>query len=177
MRSHQILSPAGFLGLALLGVCSCTGTASARDSKGRLSSWDNLKSLTAGQEIRVVMNNMKSYQGEFESLSDGELKLREEAGEQTLARQGISRISQRRGQGHRVRNLLIGAAAGAGVGLAIGLHSWLRFRNCTEGPAFGCSYPGNPHLAETLTPSGALAGAAVGAAIPTGRWHGIYRAR
>ena len=177
MKSLRMHSAAGLLVLALLGVCFSTGTARGKDSKGRLSSWEDLQSLTSGQEIRVVMNNMKSYQGEFESLSDGELKLREEAGEQTLARQGISRISQRRGQGHRVRNLLIGAAAGAGVGLAIGLHSWLRFRNCTEGPAFGCSYPGNPHLAETLTPSGALAGAAAGAAIPTGRWHGIYRAR
>jgi hypothetical protein len=175
MKSLRMLSPAGLLVLALLGACFSTGTASGQDSKGRLSSWDNLKSLTPGQEIRVIMNNVKSYQGEFESLSDGGITLRQAAGEQTLARKDVLRVS-RKGQDHHARNALIGVVVGAGAGLWIGLTPY-RGRNCTEGPEFSCGYPPNPHLAEGLTPLGALAGGVVGAVIPTGRWHDIYRAR
>jgi hypothetical protein len=168
-------SLAGFLVLALLGACFSTGTASGQDSKGGLSSWHNLKSLTPGQEIRVVMNNVKSYQGEFESFSDDGITLRQAAGEQTLARKDVLRVS-RKGQDHRTRNAVIGAVVGAGAGLWIGLTPY-RGRNCTQGPEFQCGYPPNPHLAEGLTPAGALAGAVVGAVIPTGGWHDIYRAR
>ncbi len=112
MKSVQTLSPASFLVLALLAACFSTGVASGQDSKGRSSSWDNLKGLRPGQEIRVVMNNVKSYQGEFESLSDGGITLRQPAGEQTLARNDILRVSSK-GQKHRARNALIGTVVGA----------------------------------------------------------------
>jgi hypothetical protein len=177
MKSLRTLSRVGFLVLALLGACFNTGTATGQDSNGRSSSWDNLKSLTPGREIRVVMNNVKSYQGEFESLSDDGITLREAAGELTLARKDILRVSQKIGQNHRGRNALIGVVLGAGGGLAIGLGPYYIQRNCTEGPAFHCGYPPNPHLAEALTPVGGLAGAAIGAVVRTGGWHDVYRAR
>jgi hypothetical protein len=176
MKSLRMLSPAGFLVLALLGACFSTGTASGQDSKGRSSSWDNLKSLTPGQEIRVVMNNVKSYQGAFESLSDDGITLRQAAGEQTLARKDVLRVSQKIGQDHRGRNALIGTVAGAGAGLVVGLTPYMIQRNCTEGPAFNCGYPPNPHRAEALTPVGGLAGAVIGTVVPTGGWHDVYRA-
>jgi hypothetical protein len=176
MKSLPTLSLAGFLLLALLGACFSTGTASGQDSKGRSSSWDNLKSLTPGQEIRVVMSNVKSYQGEFESLSDGGITLRQAAGEQTLARKDILRVSQKIGQDHGVRNALIGMVLGAGAGLVVGLTPYMIQKNCTEGPAFNCGYPPNPHRAEALTPVGGLAGAVIGAVVPTGGWHDVYRA-
>jgi hypothetical protein len=177
MKSLRTLSRAGLLVLALLGASFSTGTASGQDSKGRSSSWDNLKSLTPGQEIRVVMNNVKSFQGEFESLSDDGITLREAAGEQTLARKDVLRVSQKIGQNHRGRNALIGMVVGAGTGLVIGLTPYMIQRNCTEGPAFHCGYPPNPHLAEALTPVGGLAGAGIGAQESTGGWHDVYRAR
>jgi hypothetical protein len=176
MKSLRTLSPAGFLVLALLGACFSTGTASGHDSKGRSSSWDNLKSLTPGQEIRVVMNNVKSYQGKFESLSDGGITLRQAAGEQTLARKDILRVS-RKGQSHQTRNAVIGAFVGAGAGLVIGLGPYYVERNCTEGPDFNCGYPPNPDWVKVLTPVGVLAGAVIGATVPTGGWHDVYRAR
>ncbi len=178
MKSVRTLSLASFLVLALLAACFSTGTASGHDSEGRSSSWDNLKSLTPGQEIRVVMNNAKSYQGEFESLTDGGITLRLAAGEQTLARNDILRVSSK-GQKHRARNALIGAAVGAGAGLVIGLaanHVIWSHTNCTEGPAFGCGYPPNPHWGIILTPVGGLAGAIIGGLVPTGGWHDVYRA-
>ena len=178
MNSLRTRSSAGFLGLALLGACFSTGTASGQDSKGRSSRWDNLQSLTPGQEIRVQMNNDKSYQGEFESLRNDGITLREAAGEQTLARKDVLRVSQRKGQNHRARNVLIGMAVGAGLGLAAGLTAnsiiWSH-ANCTLGPAFSCGYPPNPHWALIGTPVVGLAGAAIGGAIPTGGWRDIYR--
>jgi hypothetical protein len=124
----------GFLVLALLGVGFGSGVASGKGSKGRLTSWDNLKSLTQGQEIRVEMSNDKTYKGEFESLSDEGITLRQPAGEETLARKDISRISQMIGQNHRRRNALIGAIAGASLGLGAGLgadHVIWSHANCT----------------------------------------------
>ena len=176
MRSLRTPSPAGFLVLALLAACFSAGAASGQESKGRSSSWDNLKSLTLGQEIRVVMKNVKSYQGEFESLTDDGITLRQAAGEQTLARKDVLRVS-RKGQSHGTRNAVIGAVVGAGAGLVIGLAPYFVQRNCTEGPAFNCGSPPNPHYVAILTPVGFLAGAIIGAVVPTGRWHEVYRAR
>ena len=180
MKSLRLLSSIGFLLLALLGACFSTGTASGQDPQGRSSSWDNLKSLTLGQEIRVVMNNVKSYQGAFESLNDDGMTLRQAAGEQTLARKDVLRASQKIGRDHGVRNTLVGMAVGAGAGLATGLtanHVIWSHVNCTEGPLFGCAGPPNPHWGEILTPVGGLAGAIIGGVLPTGGWHDVYRAR
>ena len=180
MKSLQTLLPAGLLVLALLAACFNTGTANGQDSNGRSSSWDNLKSLRAGQEIRVVMNNFKFYQGEFESLSDDGITLRQAAGEHTLARKDVLRASQKIGRDHGVRNTLVGMAVGAGAGLATGLtanHVIWSHVNCTEGPLFGCAGPPNPHWGEILTPVGGLAGAIIGGVLPTGGWHDVYRAR
>ncbi|MGA3324739.1 MAG: hypothetical protein ABSF45_09715 [Terriglobia bacterium] len=168
MKSLRTLSSAGFLVLALLAASFNTWTASGQDSKGRLSNWDNLKSLTPGQEIRVQMNSDKSYQGGFESLSNDGITLRQPAGEQTLARKDISRISQMNGQNHRARNVLIGTVIGAGLGLAAGLETdhviWSHV-----------APPTNPHWALIGTPVVAGTGALIGAVIPTGRSRDIYR--
>ncbi len=179
MKFLRTLSPASFLLLALLGACFSACAATARDSKGQLSNWDNLKSLTPGQEVRVVMNNVKSYQGKFESLSDDGITLRQAAGEQMLPRKDVLRVSWK-GQSHRRRNVLIGTVVGAGLGLGAGLgadHVISSNANCTGGPAFGCGNPPNPHWALIGTPVVASVGAVVGAVMPTGGWHDVYRAR
>jgi len=144
----------------------------AADPQPANASWDNLKTLRPGQEIRVVLKDAKYYQGEFQALSDDGVMLRQRAGEKTLNRQDILRVSSK-AQMHRERNALIGTAIGAGAGLGIGAaadHS----QNCSKaslGPCF-------PNLGkEVATPLGVLVGAVVGAVIPTGGWHDIYRAR
>jgi len=176
MKSLRTLSPAALLVLALLAACFSTGAASGQDSKGRSSHWDHLKSLTPGEEIHVVTKNFQRYQGEFRSLSDDGMTLRQAAGEQTLERTDVLRVFAK-GKSHRARNATIGAVIGAGAGLGIGLIPYHVQRNCTLGPAFHCGYPPNPHLLEALTPLGALAGAVIGAVLPTGGWHTVYRAR
>ena len=123
-----------------------------------------------------MTKNFKRYQGEFRSLSDDGITLRQAAGEQTLKRTEVLRVFAK-GKSHRARNAVSGAFIGAGAGLMIGLGPYYVHRNCTEGPAFACGYPPNPHLVEGLIPVGALAGAVIGAAMPTGRWHTVYRGR
>jgi hypothetical protein len=177
MKSLRMLLPARYLVLALLGACFSAGIASGQDSKGRLSSWDNLKSLMRGQETLVVMNDVKSHQGKFESFSDSGIALRQKEGDLTLARKDILRVSQKIGQTHLKRNVLTGMFVGATTGVVIGLTHYYRFSNCTEGSAFFCGDPPNLHLLEWLTPVGALAGAEIGGLLSPGGWHEIYRAR
>jgi hypothetical protein len=176
MKPLRTLSPAGFLVLLLLRTCFSAGTTSGQDSKGSPRSWDNLKSLTPGQEVRVVMKNVLSYRGKFESLSDGGITLRQAAREQTLSRKDILRVSLKTGQDHQVRNMLIGMVVGAGAGVVIGLGPYYVHRNCTEGPLFNCGSPPNARWVKVLTPVGGVAGMAIGAWIPTGGWYDIYRA-
>jgi hypothetical protein len=177
MKAPRMLSPAGYLVLALLVACFSAGMASGQDSKGQLSSWDNLKSLAPGGETLVVMNDLKSHQGKFESSSDSGITLRQKKGEVTLARKDIFRVSQMVGHNHMTRNAMLGMVVGATAGAAIGLKHYYRPRNCTLGPEFACGYPNNLHLLAWLTPVGGLGGAIVGGFLPTGGWHDVYRAR
>ncbi|HEX5413543.1 MAG TPA: hypothetical protein VFZ27_16945 [Terriglobia bacterium] len=177
MESLRRFSPAGFLVLVILGGCFSAGIASGQDSKKQSSSWDSLKSLTPGQEILVVTNDVKSHKGKFESLSDSGITLRQAKGEQTLARKDVFRVSQKIGQDHLTRNALIGMAVGATAGLVVGLSPYYGQRNCTLGPDFACGNPPNAHLAEALTPVGALAGAETGGLLTSRGWHEVYRAR
>jgi len=156
-----------FLALALSTFGASTPLPGrAVDPQTAAPPWENLKILSRGQEIRVVLDGAQSYQGEFQSSSDTDITLRRSEGDQTLIRRDILRISSK-GEKHRGRNALIGAAVGAGVGLGLGaaadhssqnsivkLHSW--------GLAVGA-------------PLGALLGAGVGALLPTGGWHDVYR--
>ena len=145
----------------------------AADPGAAFATWDNLQSLKPGQEIRIVLNDAKSYQGELQSLSDSGITLRQAAGEQTLARQDILRVSSKT-QKRRLRNALLGAGIGAGAGLGIGAaadHS----QNCSQAGALGPCFKNLGK--EVFTPLGALAGAVVGAVVPAGGWHEVYRAR
>jgi len=143
----------------------------AADPDLPISSWDNLKNLRQGQKIRVVLSDAKSYQGELRRLDDRGITVQQAAGEQTLARQDILRVSAK-AQKHRLRNALLGTAVGAGGGLGIGAAA--DHRSCT-GAGFGPCFPNLGK--EILTPLGAMAGAVVGAVLPTGGWHEVYRAR
>jgi hypothetical protein len=125
--------------------------------------WENLKQLSPRQEVKVVQNDAKSFQGNFQSVSDEAIVLHLAAGDQTFPKQNVLRISVQ-GQGHRIRNALIGAAIGAGVGLGIGA------ANDNPNGLF-------PNISkEVFTPVGGLIGAIAGALVPTRGWHEIYRA-
>ena len=91
-----------------------------------VANWANLKQLSAGQEIQVVLNDAKSYRGRFESVSQDTLMMRLETGEQSFDRKSLLRVSAKAGS-HRLRNAalggLIGIGTGAGIGAAAGKSS------------------------------------------------------
>jgi hypothetical protein len=128
------------------------------------ATWDKLKQLSPGQKVKVVQNDAKSFQGDFQSMSDEAIVLRLAAGDQTFAKEKVLRISAR-GPWHRMRNALIGAGIGAGVGLGVGA--------AADNPNSFLPNIGK----EVFTPVCAIGGAIVGALVPTGGWHDIYRAR
>jgi hypothetical protein len=121
------------------------------------SDWEKLKQLNRGLTIKINLNDAKSYRGELRGSSDEEILVRLISGETTFARQNIRRVSVK-GESHRLRNTLLGAGLGAGFGLGVagGLGGW--------GRVVGAIFFVPP-------------GAGVGAIIPTGRWHEVYRSR
>ena len=98
-------------------------------------SWDNLKQLGSGQQIRIVLNDARSYSGRFQSVSNDGLIVRMGGGAQTFEQQNILRVSTR-GKSHRGRNALIGLAVGAGAGVIVAVASpELGTGKCVRGPA------------------------------------------
>jgi hypothetical protein len=157
------------LGLLFLFLGIAAGIALGEDGANQ-AAWNNLKQLSAGQEIQVVQDGAKSSRGSYRSFTDDAIVMSTAGGEQTISRQGVVRVSSK-GKRHRMRNALIGAGVGAGAGLGIGagLDSADKCANCLKILPNGGK--------EIATPLGAIAGAIVGAVIPSGGWHEIYRAR
>jgi hypothetical protein len=129
-----------------------------------IEQWANLSRVENGSEIRVVVAGGKTLRGFLQSVSPDSLAINATTSREALSRQEIKLVSEKR-PGHRGRNTLIGLAIGAAGGLATGAvidhgdHGWF------------------PNLAKAVfTPIGALVGAVVGVAIPTGGWQVVYRA-
>jgi len=129
------------------------------------SSWDNLSQMKDGQKVRIVLNGAKAYTGEFRSVNETGIVVRGEAGEQVFDRQNVRRVSTK-GISHRGRNALIGAAVAGGIG-AVGGGA------CDYREVIPCGGTG----AAMIGAISAGWGAVVGALIPTGRWHDVYRAQ
>lgn len=123
---------------------------------------DNLKQLRAGQKIEVVDTSMKSLRGPFVSVSEEAITLQVGKSQESIERAKVVRVSVR-DNSHRARNMLIGAAVGAGAGLAITLP--LEIQQSNEGNSLAGTVAGV---------TTALAGAGLGVgALPGNRT--IYR--
>ena len=117
--------------------------------------------------MKVALQNGSATHGKFRSANNTGLMIATEAGEETLSRENIRSVSVKH-NGHRGRHALIGAAIGAGAGLGIGVAI---DNDCTKN-LIVCT--GNKGKA-ILTPAFAVIGAAIGAALPAGRWREVYR--
>jgi hypothetical protein len=131
--------------------------------------WDTVKQLPPGKEVRVTLVDGRKLRGGIQSVTDDTLVLTSKSTE-TLSRATVSKVATK-GKSHRGRNALIGLGIGAVGGLAAGVGF---DHTC---PANGCAFIGKNAGKEVLTPLGALIGVGVGALIPTGLWHDIYRAK
>jgi hypothetical protein len=142
--------------------------AAAAQSPNPKANWANLKSLTIGEEIRVSLQDSKSFRGQLQSVTDDSLIMIAASSQQSLARAQVTRVSTK-GESHRKRNTLIGLGIGAGGGVAIGA-------GIDSGCKSNCWF-GNNIGKEVFTPIGAIIGTIVGVAWPTGGWHEVYRAK
>jgi hypothetical protein len=147
----------------LMLILSTPVAAAATPLRAAKSDWNNLKTLKPGQQIRIVLNDNKIFEGEFQALNDEGITLRHAPGEQTFARKDILRISSHHGvKTHLMRNILIGAAIGVALATPLILannnngwwHSWAWIP--------GVFVPG---------------GAGIGAVVTRAGWHEVYRAR
>jgi hypothetical protein len=134
------------------------------------SNWASVKQLAAGSEIRLNMTDGRKIVGAFQSATDDDLLVQTPRSPQALTRMTIAKVSTK-GRSHRLRNALIGFGGGAGVGLIVGA---VADNGCPKG---GCFPVGKNLGKEVFTPLGALIGVTVGALLPTGGWHELYRAK
>jgi hypothetical protein len=146
------------------------GSVNAAGPKSTQANWDNLKRLAAGDEVHVVLNDGKSYAAKFQSFSDEAIVVRTSAGEQTFSRPDVLRVSAKR-EPHRMRNAIIGAAAGCGAGL--GIAAAYASSQRTDYPYNRYFEVDGPILGAVLGASGA----GLGVALSKGGWYDAYRAR
>jgi hypothetical protein len=133
-------------------------------TQSAIGSWDTLKQLQPGQKIEVVDSHLKKVKGEFVSLTDEAISLRDGKQQQSVTRAEVMRVSVR-DTSHRKRNMILGAAIGGGAALTIGLLANAQASN--EGT--GCD-----GCVAGFAAAAAGGGAALGA-IPSFRT--IYRAK
>lgn len=145
--------------LFLLGLTANLSAQTQHDS------WSNLNRLTSGQKIEVIESSMKHHSGEFVTVTDELLTLKEKGSDVSVKRENVARVSTSSGS-KRVQHTLIGLVAGAGVGAAIGAAS-----GSSHG-FLGGSSRGIAALVGIVI--GAPSGAGVGAALPAHAT--VYRA-
>ena len=148
---------------ALLAATLAT-TAAAQPAKP-IANWANLNQLVTGAEVRVTLANGKALRGFMQRVTPESLAIHATTSQEKLSRPDIRRVELKR-PGHRGRNTLIGLAVGTGVGLAAGAVA-----DSKAGP--GRMFPDSGKV--VLSPLGAIIGAVVGVALPTGGWRGVYR--
>jgi len=136
----------------------------AQQGKSTQANWDNLKGLTPGDDIRIVLNDKKTYRAKFQSVSEEAIVVRLGTGDQTFTRESVLRVSTKV-KSHRLRNAGLGTAVGVGLGAITAAST---SRNDSEARAIGWA---------VLPPAFGAVGAGVGTLLPTGGWHDVYRAR
>lgn len=160
------LKRALYLGLMASIFALLLGVSLGRaEPPGEKANWNNLKNLLSGQEVQVVLTDAKSFQGRFQSVSDEALTVRLASGNKSFGRQTVLRVSSK-GQSHRLRNTALGAGVGFGAGAAIG---------AAAGNPSAIGGRGTTALVGAAI--GLATGAVTGAALPSGGWHDVYRAR
>ena len=157
-------------GLTLLALACCVPALFAQRPQPSRN-WASLDGCSPQADIRVILDRGGSVRGSLQNVSADLLVMKTAKGERSLARQDIKRVQLKR-SGHRGRHTLIGLAVGVGGGL-VAVAALHNAKACTG----FCVGPDVAHYVRlAITPVGALIGAIVGAALPSGGWTDVYRA-
>ena len=155
-ETHQFVCRLGLL----LAVLSPTLAAQTN-----VADWNAVKALTVGTEVRITAGS-RSIRGEIERTTDDVLVVTARKGQEMFERQQVSVVSIKKA-GHRKRNTLIGLAAGAGGGLAIGI--------AARAKPGQWEFISNDVVTVGFVAAGAIVGTVVGVIIPTGGWREVYK--
>lgn len=137
-------------GCAALLLSACAGQAQQRDD------WQRLSSVPTGAPVIVRDKDSGAWNGEFRSWSADAVALAIRGSEVRVARDRVLEVKSRR-DSHRLRNSLIGAAIGAAMGAILNATLGERLRNEGQAESAQAWFVLGP----------ALAGAGIGAAIPS----------
>jgi hypothetical protein len=86
------------------------------------NSWEVLNTLRAGQRIEIFETNLKKHKGTFSTVTDEALQLREGGSDVGIKKENVMRVILL-DKSHRLRNVLVLGAIGAGAGAGIGAAS------------------------------------------------------
>jgi hypothetical protein len=157
------------LAAASLFAAHAFGQGPIGPTKSSKASWENVRTLTAFSEIRVITASGETLRGALLRVSGDSLTIgvpSGNTGERLLDRASVKSVALRRAE-HRLRHALIGAGVGTLAGAAVALVAASRGSgNCNGYDIVACVVP---------PPLGAVVGFTIGAAVPAGGWHEIYR--
>jgi hypothetical protein len=127
------------------------------------ASWDSVKMIAPGTEVRVTAGSSQPIHGKLEVVTDTNLVIGKSSAAHSFSRGDIHSVSVK-GKGHRVRNVLIGMGVGTAAGLGIGAAAG---SNCT-----GIACGGFRVAVGGLIGLGG--GIVAGLELPSGKWRQVY---
>ena len=129
------------------------------------ASWASLSVLHSGQKIQIIDSASKKHSATFSSLSETAISFTENASEKSIQKEDIRSVKLMENK-HRLRYTLLVAAAGTGVGAAIGAATYNQ--SCSP-QSFICLAGLGPRTlpAEVGAVIGGIGGAFVGALLPS----------
>ena len=133
------------LALALLFTLAPVAHVSA-ETPAPAADWSSVRSLSAGDKVRVSTKDGDRLKGRFESATDTDINFTEDGRRVTLRRDQIKRVEI--GHKNRWKGALLGAGVAGGAGAGAGTYLLSR----------------TDHLTMTAIPAGLAIGAAAGAA-------------
>ena len=129
--------------------------------------WATVKSLGVGTSVRVLVGS-RTVKGQIQGVTDDSLAVDSGKGPEIFRQREVMRVSVTK-EGHRGRNALIGLGTGATIGAVVGAAT---HKDCTGFCLFYTTRGQDAGIGALVL---GFLGGAVGALIPTGGWHEVYR--
>ena len=150
MRVHSLLGIVAALSSSVIGAPA--------------GGWDALRRLSRGDLVRVTLSSGAPVEAVFEAWTENAISV----GSIRIAREQVNRVELRKRGWGRGKKAAVGALVGFGSGFLIGFAG-------TPSGSGSTSLGTRTENGGTLAVLGAVAGAAIGAALPNHRYELIYQ--